>query len=127
MTKNAGSTVRFTLDLKNATPLTEAQQAELEALETLPDEAIDYSDIPALTDEFWESATCSPLHKPLKQQLTVRVDSDVVAWLKAKGKGYQTRMNRILRSAMVNEIRKKAVFDQCRKRRAKPARTTPNS
>jgi len=116
MRKNAGNTVKLALDLDNSAPLTEEQRAELEALETAPDEAIDYSDISPLADEFWVSAACSPLHKPLKQQLTVRVDADVVAWLKAKGKGYQTKLNSILRSAMIGEIKTKGAPDQGRKK-----------
>lgn len=124
MEKNAENTIRFAMDLNNPAPLTEEQRAELEALETMPDEAIDYGDIPSLTDDFWKKATCSPLHKPLKQQLTVRIDADVVAWLKAKGKGYQTKMNSILRSAMLSEIRKKDALDRDKKKAAKSARKT---
>ena len=41
-------------------------------------------------------------YRPLKQQLTVRIDADVVAWLKGQGKGYQSRLNQILRTAMLN-------------------------
>lgn len=126
MKKNAENTVRFALDLNHPAPLTEEQRAELETLEAMPDEAIDYDDIPPLTDDFWESATCSPLHKPLKQQLTVRIDADVVAWLKAKGRGYQTRMNRILRSAMLGEIGKKDAPDGGKKKAGKHMHQTPS-
>jgi uncharacterized protein (DUF4415 family) len=59
---------------------------------------IDYSDIPELGDEFFAKATApSP---PAKHQLTIRLDRDVLDWLKANGKGYQTRINRILRAVM---------------------------
>ena len=69
------------------------------------DEAdIDYSDIPPLTDEFWANAVSNPLYKPTKQIATVRIDSDVLLWLKSQGKGYQTRMNAILRQAMLTEL-----------------------
>jgi uncharacterized protein (DUF4415 family) len=44
----------------------------------------------------------------VKQQLTVRLDSDVVAWLRRQGKGYQTRLNSVLREAMLEDIRKSA-------------------
>jgi uncharacterized protein (DUF4415 family) len=64
----------------------------------MTDADIDYSDIPPLGDEFFEKATAPwPLSK---KQLTIRVDEDVLDWLKSQGKGYQTRINRILRAAM---------------------------
>ena len=44
-------------------------------------------------------------YRPVKQQTSVRLDADVLAWLKAQGKGYQTRMNKILRDAMLNEMK----------------------
>ncbi len=127
MRKNDGNTIKFALDLNNPTPLTEEQRAELDALGMEPDEAIDHNDIPPLDDNFWKNATRSPLHKPLKRQLTVRVDADVVAWLKAKGKGYQTKMNSILRSAMIGEIKKKSALHQGRKKAAKSAGKAPSS
>ena len=65
---------------------------------------IDYYDIPPLTDEFWANAVSNPLYKPTKQIATVRIDSDVLLWLKSQGKGYQTRMNAILRQAMLTEL-----------------------
>jgi uncharacterized protein (DUF4415 family) len=44
----------------------------------------------------------------VKQQLTVRLDADVVAWLRRQGRGYQTRLNQVLRKAMVEDIEKSA-------------------
>ena len=86
-------------------PLTDAQKAELEALKNMRDEDIDYSDIPPLTEEFWKNA--KPLHyRPIKESTTVRLDADILAWLKEKGKGYQTRLNAILRKAMLKELKK---------------------
>jgi uncharacterized protein (DUF4415 family) len=70
----------------------------------MPDDQIDYSDIPPLTDEFWKNAVRNPFYKPTKTATTVRVDADVLMWLKSKGKGYQTRLNSILREAMLREI-----------------------
>jgi uncharacterized protein (DUF4415 family) len=98
-------TVKFELDLTNPPPLTDMQKAELEALKTLPDEEIDYSDIPPLGDEFWKNAVRNPFYKPTKTLTTVRLDSDVLMWLKSKGKGYQTRINAILRDAMLKELK----------------------
>jgi uncharacterized protein (DUF4415 family) len=98
-------TVKYTLDSANPLPLTKKQKAEIKALSEMPDSKIDYSDIPALSDESWKNAVASPFHKPTKTSTTVRVDSDVLAWLKSQGKGYQTRINAILRAAMLHEIK----------------------
>ena len=98
-------TVKSELDLSNPPPLTDKQKAELEALKSLPDEEIDYSDIPPLGDEFWKNAVRNPFYKPTKTSTTVRLDSDVLMWLKSKGKGYQTRINAILRDAMLKELK----------------------
>jgi uncharacterized protein (DUF4415 family) len=64
----------------------------------MKDAEIDYSDIPPLDKSFFTKAT--EAWPPAKQQLTIRLDADVLAWLKAHGRGYQTRINRILRTAM---------------------------
>ncbi len=84
--------------------LTDKQIAELNALAAMPDEAIDFSDIPPLTEEFWKNAVQNPFYRPNKQATTVRIDVDVLAWLRSKGKGYQTKINAILREAMIEEI-----------------------
>lgn len=99
--------VKHEVDLANLPLLTGAQKAELKALAAMPDSNIDYSDIPPLTDEFWKKATINPFYKPIKQATTVRVDSDVLLWLKGQGKGYQTRINAILREAMLRAIHQK--------------------
>ena len=81
--------------------LTQERKAELKALADMPDSEVDYSDIAPLTPEFWKNAVPNPFYKPIKTHASVRIDSDVMAWLKSEGKGYQTRMNAILREAMV--------------------------
>lgn len=96
--------VRRQVDLQNPPRLTAAQQARLRALAKMPDSKIDYSDIPPLTDKFWKNAVRNPFYKPTKQVTTVRVDSDVLLWLKGQGKGYQTRINAILRNAMLQAL-----------------------
>ena len=63
---------------------------------------IDYSDIPPLDDAFFKKATMVAW-PPVKRQVTVRLDADVLRWLKASGKGYQTRLNYILRAAMEHQ------------------------
>ena len=98
-------TVKLELDLTNPPPLTDQQKAELEALESMPDDAIDYSDSPPLGDEFWKNAIRNPFYKPTKTLTTVRLDADVLLWLRSKGKGYQTRINAILRDAMLRELK----------------------
>ena len=118
-------------------------KVELKRLAKIPEERIDYSDIPPLTDQFWETAIRNPFHRgikqnaeesvieeepeavgfpplsdpfwiktlnnpyyrPTKQATTVRIDSDVLAWLKSRGRGYQTKINSILREALIEEIR----------------------
>lgn len=98
-------TVKYALDATKPLPLTEKQKAEIKALSELPDNKIDYSDIPPLSAEFWKSAALNSFYKPTKTSTTVRVDSDVLVWLKSQGKGYQTRINAILRAAMMHEIK----------------------
>jgi uncharacterized protein (DUF4415 family) len=67
----------------------------MKRIETMRDEDIDYTDIPALDEDFFKNARV--LVPPGKRQLTIRLDADVLAWLKAQGKGYQSRINAILR------------------------------
>jgi uncharacterized protein (DUF4415 family) len=78
--------------------LSEAQAKDIRALRRMKDEEIDFSDIPELTD--WSRAVIGKFYRPIKKSLTIRVDADVLAWLKGQGKGYQTRINGILREAM---------------------------
>jgi uncharacterized protein (DUF4415 family) len=67
-------------------------------LRAMPDASIDYSDIPKLNKSFWKTAKLA-MPEP-KDRLTIRVDHDVIQWLKKHGRGYQTRINAILRSYM---------------------------
>ena len=102
---NNAKTIKFEIDLAQLPSLSGAQRVELAAISALPDSQIDTSDIPPLSDAFWQQAIRNPFYKPIKQSTTVRVDSDVLMWLKSKGKGYHTRINTILRDAMLQEIR----------------------
>lgn len=103
--KKSAEIVRYEVDRDSLPPLTEKQKAELAALSELPDEQIDYSDIPRLTDEQLQKAGRGRFYRPLKQQITARVDADVVDWLKSQGKGYQARMNAILRREMLASLK----------------------
>ena len=99
--------VTFELDLNNPLPLTKTQKAELEALAKMPDSKIDFSEIPPLSENFRENATFGRYFKPVKASTTLRVDADVLAWLKSQGKSYQTRINAISRSAMLAAAQEK--------------------
>jgi uncharacterized protein (DUF4415 family) len=79
----------------------ESMRKELEALAAMPDSEIDFSDIPETTKEDWRGAVRGKFYRPIKKQLTVRIDADVLEWLKGNGKGYQSRLNNILRAAML--------------------------
>jgi uncharacterized protein (DUF4415 family) len=85
----------------------EAIRKELAALAALPEQSIDFSDLPATTEQDWAGAVRGQFYRPVKQQLTVRIDADVLEWLKSQGKGYQSRLNTILRSAMLDTARRR--------------------
>lgn len=80
--------------------LTPEQEAELAALAEMPDEEIDTSETPEVTD--WGGAARGVFYRPVKQQITLRLDADLIDWFKRQGgapqgKGYQTRINLALR------------------------------
>ena len=78
--------------------LSKQQKTELAALEALPDGRIDTSDIPEIVN--WPDAQRGLFYRPVKQQITLRLDADVLAWFKKRvpgGRGYQTEINRALR------------------------------
>jgi uncharacterized protein (DUF4415 family) len=88
--------------------ITAARKRRLAKLAARPDSAIDFSDIPELTEKFWRNAIRNPFYRPIKRQLTLRLDADVIAWLRKQGKGYQTRANALLRAAMLRDLQQKA-------------------
>lgn len=90
----------------NSDPLTDAQKAELAALEALPDSTIDTTDAPPVTD--WTSAQRGKFYRPVKKLLSLRLDADLIAWFKEDGEGYQTRINKALRE-YVEKHRKEPV------------------
>ena len=91
--------------LETLPELTEAQIANLKALAARPDSEIDFSDIPELTAEQWKKGIRGHFYRPVKRQITARVDADVLDWLKSQGKGYQSRINAILRREMLSALR----------------------
>lgn len=98
--------VRHDFDPANPPPLTKEQRAELARLAAMRDEDIDLSDMPEKLD--WSNAERGKFYRPVKQQLTLRLDADVVHWFKthAQGGGYQTRINQALRRYVEERTRK---------------------
>src|SRR6266853_6046418 len=86
--------------------LTPRQKRELAVLAALPDDQIDTSEIPELPPAAWKNAVRGRFYRPVKQAVSMRLDADVIAWLKKRGKGYQTRANRILRERMLDESKR---------------------
>jgi uncharacterized protein (DUF4415 family) len=75
-------------------------KTDFKHLDALGDDDIDFSDIPEVSPEMFATALVRKGLQPIrrKTQLTIRVDSDVLSWFKTQGKGYQTRINSILRA-----------------------------
>jgi uncharacterized protein (DUF4415 family) len=91
--------------LETLPPITEEGLARMDSIR---DEDIDFSDIPEITDfsgfHPWKDRHLYRPAKPLKAKVNCTLDADVVAWLKKDGRGYQTRMNAILRRAMADNL-----------------------
>jgi len=85
---------------------TARQNREMQRLASLPDHKIDTSDIPELPPGAWKDAVRGRWYRPNKQAVSIRLDTDVLMWLKAKGRGYQTKVNRLLRERMLQELSK---------------------
>lgn len=86
-------------------PLTAQQKKELAALAALPDSKIDTREMPEVRD--WSNAKRGLFYRPVKQQLTLRLDADVIAWFKQHApKGYQTDINRALRDHVERKARR---------------------
>jgi uncharacterized protein (DUF4415 family) len=78
--------------------LTKEQKRDIAAIAAMKDKDIDFSDIPLILD--WSGAEIGKFYRPPKKSVTMRLDGDVIDWLKSYGKGYQTRVNLLLRHAM---------------------------
>ena len=78
--------------------LTKEQKREIAAIAAKKDEDIDLSDMPEVID--WSGAEVGKFYRPPKRPVTMRLDADVVEWLKSYGPGYQTKANLLLRQAM---------------------------
>ncbi len=80
--------------------LTKEQERDIAVSAAKKDEDIDLSDMPERLD--WSGATKGMFYRPAKRPVTMRLDEDVVAWLKSFGRGYQTKANLLLRHAMLS-------------------------
>ena len=80
--------------------LSKEQKRDIAAIAAFKDEDIDLSDMPEVVD--WSRAEIGRFYRPPKKAVTMRLDADVLEWLKGSGKGYQTRANLLLRHAMVS-------------------------
>jgi uncharacterized protein (DUF4415 family) len=80
--------------------LTKQQKRDIRVIARKRDEGIDFSGPPPVLD--WAGAEIGKFYRPQKKSVTMRLDSDVIAWLKADGPGYQTKANWLLRHAMIH-------------------------
>jgi len=87
------------------TKISRKQKRELAALAASRDKAIDLSDIPEVKN--CRRAVVGKFYRPIKKSLTIRLDADLLAWLKTAGPGYQTRINKLLRSVMEARSRRR--------------------
>ena len=79
-------------------------EVEVKRLGVRRDEDIDTSDVPEVAD--WTNAVKGQFYRPVEQQVTLRIDADVLAWFKKKGGKYQTELNRVLREHMLRGRRR---------------------
>jgi uncharacterized protein (DUF4415 family) len=96
MQKKDSTIVKRTLDPKKPPQPGTRQKTRLDAVASMPDEQIDYSDAPYLPNAAWMKAAEQLPHS--KKQITLRIDADVLEFFKNTGKRYQSRMNAVLRS-----------------------------
>ena len=91
---------------KVITELPSDVQEQIRALEALPEDQIDTTDAPEILD--WSDARRGVFYRPVKQQITLRLDADIIAWFKAQardGRGYQTDINGALREHVHRTVR----------------------
>ena len=90
-----GKTVSFSID--DVPPITDEERKQLLELSAANEEPIDFSDIPPLPDDYFKNGVRGRFYRPTKQQVTLRIDSNVLDWFKRNTpKGYQTDINRVL-------------------------------
>lgn len=85
--------------------ISNASQTDFARLDATLDQDIDLSDVPEITPEMFAKAIVRRGLKPrVKKQLTLRLDGDVLDWFKRQGRGYQTRINALLRAYMEEHL-----------------------
>ena len=84
--------------------ISEVARANIAELLANPDRKIDTSDIPEWTEQQWKNAVRGKFYRPRKEAVSLRLDADVLAWLKKDGQGYQTRVNQMLRERMLKDL-----------------------
>lgn len=97
--------------------LTKEQKRDIEAVAAKRGEDIDFSDVRPVLD--WTGAEIGKFYRPVKKAVTIRLDSDIIDWLKAGGRGYQTKANWLLRHAMLHSAGRKSRSDRVAVQRAK--------
>jgi uncharacterized protein (DUF4415 family) len=85
----------------DAISLNEKRRAELRDLDK---RVVDLTDPDAPEVTVWDDAERGRFYRPLKQQITLRLDKDIIAWFKAQGDKYQTRINEALREYVRRQI-----------------------
>lgn len=93
------------------------QQRDIAALAAMDDADIDFTDMPEVLD--WRGAEIGRFYRPKKQPVTMRLDEDVLDWLKSYGAGYQTKANLLLRHAMLSARGQQAKKSLLRARRGR--------
>jgi uncharacterized protein (DUF4415 family) len=101
--------------------LTKEQKRDIAAIAAMKDEDIDFSDIPLKLN--WSGAEIGKFYRPPKRAVTMRLDTDVLEWLKGYGKGYQTRVNLLLRHAMGSSTRGSVSVKAREQRQQRPVRS----
>src|SRR5229473_3893224 len=86
--------------------LNKKQKKQIAAIAAKKDADIDLTDMPEVLD--WSKAEIGKFYRPPKKPVTIRLDTDVISWLKSYGRGYQTKTNMLLRQAMRSSVRGKA-------------------
>ncbi|MGH9512296.1 MAG: BrnA antitoxin family protein [Terriglobales bacterium] len=84
--------------------LNKHQRRDIAAIGAKKDKDIDFSDVAVVID--WSGAEVGKFYRPPKKPVTMRLDADILKWLKAYGRGYQTKVNLLLRHAMVSSERR---------------------
>ena len=90
---------------KHSNPVAPEMQSEINALAALPEDKINVEDIPEVSD--WSGAKRGLFYRPIKQQITLRLDADLIDWFKnhhQEGEGYQTSINRALREYVTGHL-----------------------